>query len=140
MKRVSQNTEIYFLCLQKFQHLPKILMQYRVATCKVKIRNTVKFSAKVKTIIKDCPYILKRHFRYDASDPPGKNIAMLTSLVALFCDMPLKWKVLFHCVVFLMEKRFHAAPQRRNNGMERKRQLLVSYSLSYHKLMLVVQL
>lgn len=70
-------------------------MKDRIAARKINIRCSVDSIAEVDNLIRDMDHIIERHCD-ERRVSLGKNIAMLTSLVADISDVPLDRKITLH--------------------------------------------
>jgi hypothetical protein len=96
MKRVAHNAECDSLRFEPFKQSPEILMQNRIASRDVKIRDAAQAAAHLYTVIKYDSHVTQRHFSKRNATVSCKYITMLTALVAAIGYMPLEDKILAH--------------------------------------------
>ena len=77
----------------------KIWMQDRIAAGNIEIRQAIVYLTEIQTVVKGILHLFPTHCIQPFAVIFGENIAVLTPLIALICDVPLKGKILFHdCV------------------------------------------
>ncbi len=84
------------MLMEKLQQPPEIRMEDGVAAGQIKIRETSIHLTEIKAVIERVLHLLPGHGIQLAAGITGKDIAMLTALVAFIRDMPLEGKELLH--------------------------------------------
>ncbi len=101
VKWIAHDGERNFMCLEKLQQPPEILMQDRIASGQIKIRQPSVNLAEVEAVIEGILHLFPGHTVRLPAWISGENVAVLAALVAFICDMPLEREILFHIVITL---------------------------------------
>ena len=96
MKRISKNRKGNIFAFQQVHQPPKIRMKDGVTSGNIKIRKTVIYLTEILAVRHHFLHLLPRHGVQFLTVVFRKDITMLTSLITVICDMPLKSKIFFH--------------------------------------------
>jgi hypothetical protein len=99
MKWIAHQSKFYIFALKQYHQFPEIGMKDRVAAGNIEIRHSVVDLTKIFTIRHNFLHLLPGHTFQFLATGSGKNITMLTALVTLIRNMPLKCKILTHPIL-----------------------------------------